>query len=198
MPRGWKMLKHIGIILGCGLVLAIAGACGKQEPTASSVCGESGILQGEAPQTHLPEEETQAMKSYDFSKFENIKITGIDMNSLNREELAVLYEHARYCQAMTEADIDTMRELVSEDMLFTHMSGKQQTRDEYFADVASGRLDYFTIGIENPVVEISGGRAQITHTSVLNAKAYGARGTYRISGTHFYEMRNGRWIAVNR
>jgi len=37
---------------------------------------------------------------------------------------------------MTDADIDTMRELVSEDAVFTHMSGRQQTREEYFADVA--------------------------------------------------------------
>ena len=31
-----------------------------------------------------------------------------------------------------------MRELVSEDMVFTHMSSRQQTREEYFADVEDG------------------------------------------------------------
>ena len=38
----------------------------------------------------------------------NVNITGIDLSSLNEEELAVLYALARYCQAMTDADIDTM------------------------------------------------------------------------------------------
>ena len=33
--------------------------------------------------------------------------------------------------------------------------------------------------------------------SVLNANAYGARGTYRMKGTHYYEKRDGEWIAVN-
>lgn len=32
---------------------------------------------------------------------------------------------------MTDADIDTMRELVPEDMTFTHMSGRQQTREKW-------------------------------------------------------------------
>lgn len=135
---------------------------------------------------------------YDFSVFTNVSITGIKLSSLNEDELAVLYAQARYCQAMTDADIDTMRELVSEDMVFVHMSGMRQTREKYFADVADGSLNYFTIGIENPVIKVDGDTAQITYTSVLNANAYGARGTYRIDGTHRYEKRDGAWIAVNR
>lgn len=31
--------------------------------------------------------------------------------------------------------------------------------------------------------------------SSLNANAYGARGTYRMKGTHYYELREGGWIA---
>ena len=138
------------------------------------------------------------MKGYDFSTFENVEITGIDMDSLTDEERSILYVQAKYCQAMTDADIDTMRELVSEDMVFTHMSGMQQTREEYFADVADGRLNYFTIGIADPVITVDGDKAQITYTSVLNANAYGPRGTYRMKGTHHYEKQDGAWIAVNR
>ena len=143
-------------------------------------------------------ESEDGMGKYDFSEFTNVEITGIDTGSLNDEELAVLYAQAKYCQAMTDADIDTMRELVSEEMVFTHMSGMQQTREEYFADVAAGRLRYFTIGISDPVIEVDGEKAQITYTSILNANAYGARGTYRMKGTHYYEKRDGAWIAVNR
>jgi len=134
---------------------------------------------------------------YDFKQFSNVNIAGVDLSSLNEEELTVLYAQARYCQAMTDADIDTMRELVSEDMVFTHMSGRQQTREEYFADVADGSLNYFTIGIADPVIRVDGDKAQITYTSVLNANAYGARGTYQIKGTHHYERRGNAWIAVN-
>ena len=137
------------------------------------------------------------MTAYDTLSFPNVDITRIDLSSLTQEELAVLRQAARYCEAMTEADIDTMREIVSEDMVFTHMSGKQQTREEYFADVADGSLRYYTIGMEKPTVQVDGDRATVTYTSVLNANAYGARGTFRMKGTHHYEKRDGAWIAVN-
>ncbi len=137
------------------------------------------------------------MKEYDFSALSNVTISGADLSAMTKEQLSVLYQAARYCEAMTEADVDTMREIVSEDMTFTHMSGLRQTREEYFADVADGSLRYYTIDMEKPIVKVNGDHATVTYTSVLNANAYGARGTFRIKGTHRYEKRDGVWIAVN-
>lgn len=138
-----------------------------------------------------------SLAGYDFSDFTNVELTGIELSDLNQEQLAVLYQQARYCQAMTDADIDTMDEIVSDDMVFTHMSGRQQTKEEYFADVADGSLRYFTIGMENPIVEVDGNLASVTYTSVLNADAYGARSTYRMEGSHWFENRNGVWYSIN-
>ena len=135
---------------------------------------------------------------YDFSTFTNVTLKGIDVSKLNEEELSALYQAARYCQAMTEADVETMRQIVSEDMTFTHMSGMKQTREEYFADVADGSLTYYAIGMENPVVAVDGDLATVTYTSALTANAYGAQGTFRMKGTHYYQRINGEWIAVNR
>ena len=156
-------------------------------------------LQGDTQMTiTLAEGEGEnKMAEYDFSAFTNVELTGADLSAMSEEETAVLYQQAKYCQAMTDTDTDTMKELVSEDMVFTHMSGRQQTRDEYFADVEDGSLRYFTIGIDSPVVEVDGDVASVTYTSVLNANAYGARGTYRMKGTHWFEKRNGDWISVN-
>ena len=138
------------------------------------------------------------MNTWDFTVFPNVELTGIELSTLDTEQLAVLYQQVRYCQAMTDADTDTLREIVSEDTVFTHMSGKQQTREEYLADIESGALRYFTIGIDHPTVAVEGNTASISYTSVLNANAYGARGTFHMSGTHWFEKRDGEWISVNR
>ena len=92
------------------------------------------------------------MKNYNFSALTNVELINADLGSMTDEQLSVLYAQARYCQAMTDADIDTMRELVSEDMTYTHMSGMTQTREEYFADIADGSLRYFTIGMDSPKI----------------------------------------------
>lgn len=138
------------------------------------------------------------MKAYDFSDFPNVELIGVDLSALDDDQLAVLYQQARYCQAMTDADTDTLREIVSPDAVFTHMSGRRQTREEYFADIESGALRYYTIGIDHPIVEVDGDAASVTYTSVLNANAYGARGTFRMGGTHWFEKQDGVWISVNR
>ena len=131
--------------------------------------------------TEAADQEDEEMRS-GLENYTNIEVSGIDTNSLTDEQMEILLLQAQYCQAMTDADTDTMRELVSEDMTYMHMSGKTQTREEYFADIEKGRLNYYTIGIENPVIEVDGDTATIEYTSVLNANAYGARGTFRMSG----------------
>ena len=164
----------------------------------TALCGFVNVKSGAVMTDNLQDPEKEETKmNYDFSVFSNVEITGTDPSSLSDEELAVLYRQAQYCQAMTDEDLETMREIVSEDMVFTHMSGMQQTREQYFADIAAGRLRYFTIGIENPRISVNNDKAEITFTSVLNANAYGARGTFRMKGTHHYEKRDGEWIAVN-
>lgn len=83
-----------------------------------SACGS-----GPAGKPEGSEEGITSTMEYDFREYSNVNITGVDLASLSDEELAVLYAQAKYCQAMTDADIDTMRELVSEDKTYTHMSG---------------------------------------------------------------------------
>lgn len=188
-------MKRATLLITLLIAISVLCACSTE---ASGAITESQAQNTEKSSAPEAEEVNKEAMRYDFKELSNVNITGIDLSSLNEEELAVLYAQARYCQAMTDAGIDTMRELVSEDMVFTHMSGMRQTREEYFADVADGNLNYFTIGIADPVIRVDGNKAQITYTSVLNANAYGVRGTFRMKGTHHYEKRNGAWIAVNR
>ena len=93
---------------------------------------------------------------------------------MSADEQAVLYQQARYCQATTEADTDTLSEIVASDKIFTHMSGRQQSNEEYLAHIADGSLRYFSVVIDIPVIEINGNYASVKYTSVLNANAYGA------------------------
>ncbi len=187
-------MKNVFALALVMITVFLLTACSSQKNEAGS---EPAVRSAADTAAETKEGYSETM-GYDLEQFSNVTITGIDLSSLDEEEWAILYAQARYCQAMTDADIDTMRELVSEDMIFTHMSGRQQTREEYFADIADGSLDYFTIVIADPLIKVEGDKAEITYTSVLNANAYGARGTYRMKGTHCYEKRDGSWIAVNR
>ena len=149
-------------LLAAFLVTALLlSSCAAADP-AENTDRPAGIAEAWTEKTELIAED-EDMRGYDFTEFANVTITGIDISSLNETELAILYAQARYCQAMTDADIDTMRELVAEDTIYTHTSGMQQTREAYFADIADGRLRYFTIGIADPVIRADGEKGSITY-----------------------------------
>lgn len=190
-----KSNKMLVLLLAVGMIVSLA-ACGTGQENLPEQPSAENAQVNTAESDSDNETEVNEV-DLDFSVFNNVEATGIDLSELSADERAVLYQQARYCQAMTEADTETMTEITSLDMIFTHMSGRQQTREEYFADIADGNLQYFTIGIENPVVNINGSYASVSYTSVLNANAYGARGTYRINGTHWYEKQGENWIACN-
>ena len=190
-----KSNKMLVLLLAVGMMVSLA-ACGTRQENLPEQPSAENAQVNTAESDSDNETEVNEV-DLDFSVFNNVEVTGIDLSELSADEQAVLYQQARYCQAMTEADTETMTEITSPDMIFTHMSGRQQTREEYFADIADGNLQYFTIGIENPVVNINGSYASVSYTSVLNANAYGARGTYRIDGTHWYEKQGENWIACN-
>ena len=113
------------------------------------------------------------------------------------EESAVLAAFEKMQQAMIDKDIDTLKTLVTEDKTFTHMSGKVQTKEEFFGEIADGTLNYYKYVINNPVVTVNGERAELTADTTLTAKVYGMSGTWTLS-THAYFIKvNNSWIQCN-
>ena len=51
------------------------------------------------------------------------------------EESAVLKAFETMQQAMIDKDIDTLNDLVTADKTFTHMSGKVQTKEQFFGEI---------------------------------------------------------------
>lgn len=62
-------------------------------------------------------------------------------------------------QAMIDKNIEKMRELTVPEKMFTHMSGKRQTREEYFRDIQNGTLNYYGYRIHHPSVTVNGSYA---------------------------------------
>ena len=152
-------------------------------------CATQGISRAEVKEMHSSQDR--------LPDYPDVWVSGADLEHLGEPESLVLGRLIAYCQAMVDADTNTMRSLVDEHMVFTHMSGRQQTLEEYLADVASGSLDYRSIGIDSPRIEINGEQATVSFTSVLEANAYGSIGTYRMPGKRYFEHRGGTWVQTN-
>ena len=85
------------------------------------------------------------MAQYDALSTNHVCISGVNEAALSDAQKALLQRVVQYCEAMVNADTEAMRDMVAEEKTYTHMSGKQQSREEYFADIAAGKLSETTI-----------------------------------------------------
>ena len=116
---------------------------------------------------------------------------------MSEEERAVLEAYEAMQQAMIDKDVDAMRALTTEDKTFTHMSGKVQTREEFFGEIADGTLNYFGYQIHDPHVTVEGDGAMLTGATTLDARVYGASGSWMLPMNARFVKQDGRWIQCN-
>ena len=113
------------------------------------------------------------------------------------DEQRVIARYQAVQQAMIDKDIDTLDEIILDGTTFTHMSGKTQTKEEYFADIRDGRLDYQSYTMENTKIVIDGDEATLTSRVVLTANAYGAQGSWPFNVTAHLVRIDGEWFLTN-
>ena len=117
--------------------------------------------------------------------------------TITADESAVLEAYERFEQAMIDKDIDTLNELVTEDKTFTHMSGKVQTKEEFFGEIADGTLNYYSYKLNDPVVTVDGDTATLTGSTTLEAKVYGSSGTWILKTDQKFIKQDGKWRLTN-
>lgn len=112
-------------------------------------------------------------------------------------EQAVKDAYQSRCDAMVNMDIEALDEMMADDLLLQHITGAVQTKEEWLACIENEEMRYFDIDIESLSVEVQGNTATVQHTATLDARIYGGRGSWTLSGTSYYEKRDGKWIWVN-
>ena len=118
--------------------------------------------------------------------------------TITTDQSAVLETYERFEQAMIDKDIDTLNDLVTADKTFTHMSGKVQTKEEFFGEIADGTLNYYSYKLNSPVVTVDGDTALLTGSTTLEAKVYGASGTWTLKTNQHFVKQDGKWLLTDK
>ena len=168
-----------------------SGQAGTQRIIENALPG-STVLQGLAVQGKTAQEEPEKTKA-----LVDEWLGGLDLNRANSDEAAALAAYEAVQQAMIDKDIETLDQIILDGTTFTHMSGKTQTKEEYFADIRDGRLDYQSYTMENTKIVIDGDEATLTSRVVLTANAYGAQGSWPFNVTAHLVRIDGEWRLTN-
>ena len=125
------------------------------------------------------------------------EVDAVSSATITADEREILETYEKFEQAMIDKDIDTLNALVTEDKTFTHMSGKTQTKEEFFGEIADGTLNYYAYKLNNPVVTVDGDTATLTGSTTLKAKVYGSSGTWTLTTNQKFVKVDGAWKLSN-
>ena len=154
---------------------------------------DSTVLQGLAIQGKVAQEDSERTKALVEPWLE-----GMNMRKANNgAEAEVLAAYETIQQAMIGKDIETLDRLYQDGTTFTHMSGKVQTKAEFFGEIADGTLNYFAYDIHDPQITVDGDEATLTASVTLTAKVYGASGSWTLPVNAHFTKTDGQWIAHN-
>ena len=168
-----------------------SGQSGTQRVIESALPG-STVLQGLAVRGKTAQEDAEGTKA-----LVNDWLEGLGMKKANAEEAAVLAAYEAIQQAMIDKDIETLDRIFLDGTIFTHMSGKQQTKEEFFGEIADGILNYYAYVIHDPQITVSGDDATLTASVTLTAKVYGASGDWTLPVNARFTKIDGVWYSHN-
>ena len=106
---------------------------------------------------------------------------------------AVLAAEDRRYQAMLDADLATLEELLADALSYAHSSGVRDTKDEYLAKVRSGYYVYRRI--DHPVerVEVVGGTAIVVGRMTADIEVTGVPKTIDNLALAVWTRTSGAW-----
>lgn len=118
---------------------------------------------------------------------------------MNMDEQQIIELYRAVNQAMVAKDIDKLDRILADGMHLVHMTGYDQTKDEWFAQIRSEQMRYYSTKEENiKDIKIEGNKASFIGQSRVDARIYGSRYTWRLQVKNYFEKRNGEWIIVRQ
>jgi len=109
---------------------------------------------------------------------------------------AVLAAQAERIRAMVDADLDALGDLLSDDLVYHHTTGRVDTKAALIASLGPGGIDYQRIEPQDPTVRLYGNTAVVTGHAALKVIAAGQMHDLSILFTEVYVL-SDRWRLVS-
>lgn len=118
---------------------------------------------------------------------------------MNMDEQQIIELYRAVNQAMVAKDINKLDRILADDMHLIHMTGYDQTKNQWFAQIKSEQMRYYSTKEENiKDIKIEDNKASFIGQSRVDARIYGSRHTWRLQVKIFFEKRNGEWSIVRQ
>ncbi|MED7669054.1 nuclear transport factor 2 family protein [Pseudomonas moraviensis subsp. stanleyae] len=101
-------------------------------------------------------------------------------------------------QAMLHKDVAELNALTAPNLTYGHSSGKIQDKQEFIADIETGRSAFKTLEMQKQTITLSGDTALVRH----HFSAQALKGTEviptEIENFQIWQKQGGKWLLVGR
>jgi hypothetical protein len=96
---------------------------------------------------------------------------------------------------MLAADVDALDVLLADGFTLTHMTGYQQPKAQWLADVRSGQMTYHAMEDLDVCVDLSGATPVVDARTRSEATTWGSHGTWPLRLRIHLTRAGGSWLA---
>jgi len=120
------------------------------------------------------------------------------MNTDQTEDykLQVLAIARQLTQLMIHRDTEGLDKILDPHFTLTHITGYVQSKDEWFAEIASESMKYYSYQEVKTSLVLNGSKATFIGQNLLDARIWGSRNNWRLQQTMQLENRNSKWIIL--
>jgi ketosteroid isomerase-like protein len=99
-------------------------------------------------------------------------------------------------RAMAAKDVDTLENLLADDLVYTHSSARLDTKRSLIRAMVSGTTVYTSVEPSDVKAQDLGDTVVLTGTCQIKVTANGTPNAFGVRFTDVYTMRDGRWQMV--
>jgi ketosteroid isomerase-like protein len=101
-------------------------------------------------------------------------------------------------QAMLHKDTKALAALTSDNVTYGHSSGKIQNKDEFIADIETGRSGFKTLQMLNQKIIMDGDVALVRNHFSAQAVNSGVEVPTEIENFQIWQKQKGQWLLIGR
>jgi hypothetical protein len=98
--------------------------------------------------------------------------------------------------AMAQKDVASLKNLLCKSLVYTHSSGRQDTKQSLIEGMESGTTVYTSVVPSDVKAQDFGNVVVLTGVAAISVNSKGTPNSFRVRFTDVYENQNGTWRMV--
>ncbi|AUO23738.1 MULTISPECIES: nuclear transport factor 2 family protein [Pseudomonas] len=112
------------------------------------------------------------------------------------KDVAAAVDHLT--QAMLHKDIPQLQALTANNLTYGHSSGKVQNKQEFIADIETGRSGFKTLEMQKQTITLNGDTALVRNHFSAQAVNSGVEVPTEIENFQVWQKQKGKWLLIGR